>query len=102
MQKRPLRPGRPTGTITHDPELAAAFGAAVRELRTARHVPQEALAHAAGIERSHMGKIERGLHVPTLVLAFRIARALGMPASVLIAATESRLGGLICANSQKS
>ena len=29
-----------------------------------------------GIERSHMGKIERGEHVPTLPLILKIARAL--------------------------
>lgn len=45
----------------------------------------------AGIERSHMGKIERGEHAPTLVLILRIAKALGRSAGELILETEARL-----------
>jgi len=38
----------------------------VREERTNQGIAQETLAHMAGIERSHMGKIERGEHVGEL------------------------------------
>jgi len=38
-----------------------------------------------------MGKIERGEHMPTLALILRIARALNISASELIAATERNL-----------
>jgi transcriptional regulator with XRE-family HTH domain len=37
---------------------------------------QEQLANVAQVERSHMGKIERGEHMPNLVLILRIAAAL--------------------------
>lgn len=40
--------------------LATAFGKNVRELRSARGMQQEKLALIAGIDRGHMGKIERG------------------------------------------
>ena len=71
------RPTRPTGRLHHhDAELAHAFGAAVRALRMERGIAQESLAHQAGIERSHMGKIERGEHMPTLAIIFKIAGAL--------------------------
>jgi transcriptional regulator with XRE-family HTH domain len=40
-----------------------------------------------------MGKIERGEHMPTLVLILRIAKGLGCSAAALMAATESRLSG---------
>ena len=60
MQKRTVQRGRPAGSTTHDAELAHASGAAVRALRMERGIAQESLAHQAGIERSHMGKIERG------------------------------------------
>ena len=66
MQKRPIQRGRPAGATTFDAELAQAFGAAVRALRTERGIAQESLANLAGIERSHMGKVERGEHMPTL------------------------------------
>lgn len=68
-----------------------AFGAAVRAARTEDGIAQETLAHMAGIERSHMGKIERGEHMPTLVLILRIARALGRSAGELMLETEARL-----------
>ncbi|MER2555759.1 MAG: helix-turn-helix transcriptional regulator [Thauera sp.] len=91
MQKRPIQRGRPAGSTTFDAEPALAFGAAVREARTAQGVAQETLAHRAGIERSHMGKIERGEHMPTLALIIRIARALGCSATELMKETEARL-----------
>ncbi|PWG59472.1 helix-turn-helix domain-containing protein [Bifidobacterium catulorum] len=37
-----------------------AFGMAVVQLRNARHLSQERLAQLAGIDRSYMGRIERG------------------------------------------
>ena len=52
---------------------------------------QEELAASAEIERSHMGKIERGEHMPTLALILRIAAALNRSAAALIAATEENL-----------
>ncbi|GKS77398.1 hypothetical protein AVME950_20900 [Acidovorax sp. SUPP950] len=70
---------------------ALAFGAAVRAIRTEDGIAQETLAHLAGIERSHMGKIERGEHMPTLALVFKIARALQRSAGELVLETEARL-----------
>ncbi len=91
MQKRPVQRGRPVGATTFEAEPARAFGAAVREARTAQGIAQETLANLAGIERSHMGKIERGEHMPTLVLIFKIAKALGISSADLMAATERQL-----------
>jgi transcriptional regulator with XRE-family HTH domain len=91
MQKRAVQRGRPPGTTTYEAAPAAAFGAAVVAARTDDGISQETLAHLAGIERSHMGKIERGEHAPTLVLVFRIARALNRSAGELILETEARL-----------
>lgn len=48
---------------------------------------QEALADAAGIDRSHMGKIERGQMNVTLLNIARIARALNRkPSDLLLSA----------------
>lgn len=91
MQKRSIQRGRPAGATTFEAEPAQAFGAAVRALRTDQGVAQETLANLAGIERSHMGKIERGEHMPTLAIILKIARALGCSAADLMAETESRL-----------
>jgi transcriptional regulator with XRE-family HTH domain len=91
MQKRPIQRGRPAGATTYEAEPAIAFGAAVRDVRTDLGIAQEALAHVAGIERSHMGKIERGEHTPTLPMILRIARALKCSSAHLMALTEAKL-----------
>lgn len=86
-----MKPGRPKGATTSDPVVARAFGAAVRAVRIEAGVAQEELAHKAGVERSHLGKIERGEHMPTLSLALKVARALGVSAADLIGKTEASL-----------
>lgn len=91
MQKRTVQRGRPTGATTFESEPALAFGAAVRAARTAQGVAQETLAFRAGVERSHMGKIERGEHMPTLALILKIAAALKCSAADLMTATEAGL-----------
>ncbi len=91
MQKRSIQRGRPIGATTFEAAPALAFGAAVRAVRTEDGIAQETLAHLAGIERSHMGKIERGEHMPTLALVLKIARALGRSAGELMLETEARL-----------
>ena len=91
MQKRTVQRGRPVGSTTHDAELAHAFGAAVRALRTERGIAQESLANLAGIERSHMGKIERGEHMPTLAIIFKIAGALECSTAALMREAEGQL-----------
>ena len=91
MQKRTVQRGRPAGSTTFDAELAQAFGAAMRALRTERGIAQEMLANLAGIERSHMGKIERGEHAPTLAIIFKIAGALECSTAALMVEVENRL-----------
>ena len=94
MQKRSIHRGRPAGATTFDAELAQAFGAAVRALRTERGIAQESLANLAGIERSHMGKVERGEHMPTLAIIFKIAGALECSTTVLMGKTEELLAAV--------
>lgn len=91
MQKRTIQRGRPAGATTFDAELAQAFGVAVRALRTERGIAQETLANLAGIERSHMGKIERGEHAPTLAIIFKIAGALECSTATLMTEAEQQL-----------
>lgn len=61
----------------------AAFGEAVRALRKERGISQESLALLAEIDRSHMGKIERGERNVTFLNITKIARALGCKPSEL-------------------
>ena len=96
MQKSAIQPGRPSGTATYEAEPARAFGQAVRTFRVAQGVAQDEFAALAGISRSHMGKLERGEHVPTLPLILKVAVALRISAAELIAATECNLATRVC------
>lgn len=67
-----------------DEGLLAGLGASIRARRKAMGLSQEALADAAGIDRSHMGKIERGERNVTLLNIARVAAALhGKPSELL-------------------
>lgn len=60
------------------------LGAAIRARRNSVALSQEALADAAGIDRSHMGKIERGERNVTLLNLCRVAAALNaLPSDLL-------------------
>lgn len=65
--------------------LLKKLGSVIRQERHSQKLSQEALADAAGIDRSHMGKIERGERNVTLLNLVRISAALGAKASVLMA-----------------
>lgn len=91
MKQRPIRAGRPKGATTVDPVVASSIGTAVRFARTSRGIAQETLAHMALIERSHLGKIERGQHAPSLAAFMRIAHALEMTSATLMSEVEALL-----------
>lgn len=61
----------------------AKIGAAIRARRLAMEMSQEALADYAGIDRSHMGRIERGERNVSLLNILRIANAIDCKVSEL-------------------
>lgn len=61
-----------------------ALGSVVRVRRLRHMLSQEALADAAGIDRSHMGKIERGERNVTFLNILRISTALKCKPSDLL------------------
>jgi transcriptional regulator with XRE-family HTH domain len=72
-------------------KISVAFGKVVKQERQKRGLSQEALAHEADIHRTHIGFIERGERSPSVDVAAKVAGALGVPLSKLIAQTERRL-----------
>lgn len=69
-----------------DGRLLARLGDAIRTRRLALGLSQEALADAAGVDRSHMGKIERGERNVTALNLIRVAAALKLAPSEILAA----------------
>ena len=69
---------------TDKDQLLALLGAVIRARRKALKLSQEALADQAGIDRSHMGKIERGERNVTLLNVAKLAHALSCKPSDLL------------------
>lgn len=44
--------------------------------RKGMHLTQEELAKIAGVSRAYIGNVERGAHMPSLPVAYKIAKAL--------------------------
>ncbi|HUE86441.1 MAG TPA: helix-turn-helix transcriptional regulator [Vicinamibacterales bacterium] len=60
------------------------MGDRIRRIREERGVSQEALAGRAGLDRSYMSGIERGVRNVTLLKLFAVARALKVSARELL------------------
>jgi transcriptional regulator with XRE-family HTH domain len=65
-------------------DVRARFGANVRRLREDRGLSQEAFGFAAGIDRTYVSGVERGIRNPTLMVAEKFACGLGVPLHVLL------------------
>lgn len=91
MQAREVKPGRPRGATSFEAAPAIAFGQTVRARRLKLGLAQEELALLAQVERSHMGKIERGEHLPNLVMILKIAAALNCKPGKLVDLTADQL-----------
>lgn len=76
---------RVSGKQDGDKNLAK-LGKAIIAQRGKLGMSQEALADAAGIDRSHVGRIERGERNVTLLNLARLASALKMKPSEILAA----------------
>jgi XRE family transcriptional regulator, regulator of sulfur utilization len=74
-----------------NPVLAAAFGAVIRALRQDKGIAQESLALVAEVDRSYLGRVERGEKQPSLDMVFRLAAALNCKPSELVEAVSITL-----------
>ncbi|MFY7804637.1 MAG: helix-turn-helix domain-containing protein [Limnoraphis robusta] len=71
-----------------------ALGQVLVKYRAIAKISQEELADRAGIHRTYVSQIERGLKSPTLSVLFQIATSLNTTASVLIAEVEQTLNDI--------
>jgi transcriptional regulator with XRE-family HTH domain len=72
-------------------ELIHDFGVAVRHFRETHGWSQELLAEKADLNRSYLGEVERGRVIPSLATAAKLASALNIPLSGLLAHCEQRV-----------
>lgn len=69
--------------------LSINFGRIVKRLREEHGLSQEVLADRAELNRSYVGEVERGTAMPSLSTVTKIAKALNLSTSDLLARYES-------------
>ena len=70
---------------------AMLVGRVIQTVREKRGQSQELVSGLAGIGRTHLSAIERGERKPTLETFCKIAAAMGMKPSMLLAAIEEKM-----------
>ena len=70
---------------------AFVVGKVIQRFREQKKQSQELVSGFAGIGRTHLSAIERGERKPTLDTFFKIADALGVKPSIIMAAIEEEL-----------
>lgn len=74
-------------------QLEQAFGVVVRELRSARGLSQERLASEAGLHRTYVSFLERGMRMPTLATIFALSKPLDIQPHELIRLVSQKFTG---------
>ncbi|WP_414727864.1 helix-turn-helix domain-containing protein [Zhongshania aliphaticivorans] len=65
-------------------EILTMFGCRLRQLRASRGMSQEELGALAGLDRTYISGVERGLRNLGLINLYKIAQALEVPADQLL------------------
>jgi transcriptional regulator with XRE-family HTH domain len=61
-----------------EPDPLSIFGTKLREIRTEKHVSQEELAFIAGLDRTYVSGVERGVRNISLKNIYKLAIALNV------------------------
>ena len=69
-------------------DLNTSIAQALVKYRRVAQLSQEELADRAGIHRTYVSQIERGLKMPTLAILFKISAALGVKPSDIVQEIE--------------
>ena len=77
-----------------DKRLSLAFGEALRRARKRANISQEKLALDAGLDRTFISGLERGVRQPTLSTLFALSRSLNVAPHVLVKRTQVLMLGI--------
>jgi transcriptional regulator with XRE-family HTH domain len=69
-------------------DVSNVFGDVLRRYRVERDISQEELAYLAGVDRTFVSRLERGLRQPTMTTLIGIGLALGVSAADMVRETE--------------
>lgn len=67
------------------------FGQVLAGLRAAAALSQEELAHRAGIHRTYVSQVERGLKSPTITTVLQLSKALDTTPSEIMRLFENKM-----------
>lgn len=81
----PKNPRQPKLALRSRSEVLVRLGTRLRLLREERGISQEALADLAGVDRTYVSGIERGIRNVTVLSLNKLAQALGVSLAVLFA-----------------
>ena len=70
------------------PDIGPIFGEVLKRHRSALNVSQEELAFRAGVDRTFISRLERGIRQPTITTLIGLGVALGISAADLVRETE--------------
>jgi len=66
------------------------FGKNLRTYRIKNQLSQEELAEKSGLHRTYISGLERGIRNPSITIVARLAEALGIEPSALLAKSDER------------
>ena len=78
-----MQPELPTKTLE---EVKTDIAVNLKNIRKSQNIAQEKLALEAGVDRTFVSKIERGIGNPSLEVLLRLANRLGVSVADLVAA----------------
>jgi transcriptional regulator with XRE-family HTH domain len=70
--------------LNRNPDLIKAFGENFRKVRESKNLTQEELAYRCELPLSQVGRIERGVHSPTLSTLYILADGLDVEPMTLL------------------
>lgn len=70
------------------PDISALFGEVLQRYRAGAGITQEELALRAGVDRTFVSRLERGVRQPTITTLINLAEALNVSAADLVRETE--------------
>ncbi len=69
-------------------DIGQIFGEVLRRYRSEKNISQEELAFQAGVDRTFVSRLERGIRQPTITTLIGLGQALGVSAADLVRETE--------------
>lgn len=100
---RGSKPKKPVEQEVSEPtaDLAPVVGKNLKRLRTERGLSLEKLAQSSGVSRAMLGQVELGQSAPTINVLWKMAKALDVPFSALIATSASTGAKVLRADAAK-